>query len=413
MSSARRTTRPAFRCTVKEMPTWDVMTEWFRGRPVWVADGLFALLVALGELGLKSLSPPSAMATPGPVPVVVLATLALTLPLALRRVAPSLIVVIVGVVTGAHASLGIGNSGLPLVIALYTEASLRPLRESLQTAAIVLACAIGVLLFIDGVAMVPLNVVVIAVGWGLGYRTQVARERATALEARARELEHEREERLRLAVAAERTRIARELHDVAGHGVAVIAVQAAGARRVLRNDIEGADRALEAIEHAARSSLTEIRRAVSLLRDGRDDVVRTPQPRVAQVGELIDRFRAAGLQVDYRADIDDVHLDQAVSLAVYRVVQEGLTNVLKHAGPASATVTVCCEGDGVDVIVTDDGRGGTHPSNGGHDGFGLAGLSERVVLHGGRMEAGPRNDGHGFRVAVHLPRTAAVGEHAT
>jgi signal transduction histidine kinase len=163
------------------------------------------------------------------------------------------------------------------------------------------------------------------------------------------------------------------------------------------------------IEHVARSSLSEIRRAVSLLRDGRGGADRSPQPGVAQVEELIGRFRAAGLTVEYRMDIDGAQLTPAVGLAVYRVVQECLTNVLKHAGPASATVGICGVGDAVDVIVTDDGCGVAPHSNG----FGLAGLSERVALHGGRIDAGPRDDGDGFRVTVRLPRSAAVGEHAT
>ena len=372
------------------MPTWDVVAEWFRRRPVWVADGVFALFVALMELSTRSLLVTESSM---PTPVAVILTLSLTLPLALRRVAPSGIVIIVAVVTGAQASLGLSNSGLPLVIALYTEASLRPLRESLKSAAIVLACATGVLLFSGAVNMVPLNVVVIAVGWGLGYRTQVARDRATALEARARELEHEREERLRLAVAAERTRIARELHDIAAHGVAVIAVQAAGARRVLHNDVAGADAALEAIEHAARSSLSEIRRAVSLLRDGTDDETRAPQPGVAQVGELIDRFRAAGLTVDYRADIDNAQVAPALGLTVYRVVQEGLTNVLKHAGPASATVRVCDAGDAVDVVISDDGCGGTPGGDSSRRGFGLAGCPNVWHCTVGRWTPAPGTTG--------------------
>jgi signal transduction histidine kinase len=135
-------------------------------------------------------------------------------------------------------------------------------------------------------------------------------------------------------------------------------------------------------------------------------------PGVAQVGELIDRFRAAGLTVDYRADIDDAQVDPAVGLTVYRVVQEGLTNVLKHAGPASATVSVCDAGDAVDVVISDDGCGGSPGGDSSPRGFGLAGLSERVALNGGQMDAGPRNDGRGFRVTVRLP-LRAVAEAAT
>ena len=220
-------------------------------------------------------------------------------------------------------------------------------------------------------------------------------------------LEREREDRDRAAVAAEGLRIARELHDVVAHAMSVVAVQAGVGRHVIDTDVDAAREALGVIETTSRGSLVEMRRMLGVLRHGDEAAALRPMPGLADVPDLVADTRRAGLGVTLDASGVTGELPAGVDLAVYRVVQESLTNVLKHGGPV-AHVRVVRGADRVEVEVTDDGAaqgsvGRDAPGPGG--GHGLLGMRERVALFGGSFEAAQRPGG-GFRVHASLP----VGE---
>ena len=222
-------------------------------------------------------------------------------------------------------------------------------------------------------------------------------------------LENEREERDRRAVADERLRIARDLHDIVSHAMSVIAVQAATGHHLLDRDTEAARRALSNVETASRGALVEMRRMLGVLRDN-DDAPgsRAPAPSLSKLGDLIARVRDSGLGVSTTIDANIPELPASVDLAVYRIVQESLTNVMKHGGPV-ACVSVTCSATDLCIEVTDDGRaGGTASTPADTPGHGLIGMRERVAVYGGDFSAGPRPAG-GFRVAVRLPLSGAAG----
>jgi signal transduction histidine kinase len=216
---------------------------------------------------------------------------------------------------------------------------------------------------------------------------RLAAEHALAVERAAQE-----------AVTVERARLARELHDVISHNLSVIVVQAAGARAAGSSTPE----ALEKIESSGRESLVEMRRLLGVLRHDGEDASLSPQPGIAAVGELVEQVCAAGVPIELAVDGDVEGLAPAVDLSVYRIVQEALTNVLKHAGHARARVAVTCLPDAVTVDITDDGCGPTATIAVGH---GLIGMRERVAMFGGDFEAGPGRDG-GFVVHARVPRRA-------
>jgi signal transduction histidine kinase len=229
--------------------------------------------------------------------------------------------------------------------------------------------------------------------WYLGRRLRIRGERAALLE-------REQAAQARRAVAEERTRIARELHDVVAHRVSLMTVQAGAAKTIAADDPEGASRAMHAVEKAGRQALDELRHLLGVLRPDADGEALGPQPGLAELPRLVDQFRAAGLEVSLAMDGARPDLPARVDLSAYRIVQEALTNALKHAGPgARAEVRLHTDGRGVDIEVLDDGRGGTILTGSGH---GIVGMRERALLLGGRLDASPRPDG-GFHVVAHLP----------
>jgi signal transduction histidine kinase len=235
--------------------------------------------------------------------------------------------------------------------------------------------------------------------WALGRVVYRQRALAAALADRAARLEAEREEKARLAVALERARIARELHDVVTHDVSVMVIQAGVERRALRDQPGSTRDALAMIEDVGRETLVELRRLLGVLRKSDDDDALAPQPTLERLGELADQAREAGLPVALRVEGAQVPLPAGVELSAYRIVQEALTNALRHAGPARAEILIRYEPDELIVDVADDGRG---PSNGTRPGHGLLGMRERAALHHGALEAGGE-DGGGFRVHARLP----------
>jgi signal transduction histidine kinase len=202
------------------------------------------------------------------------------------------------------------------------------------------------------------------------------------------------------AIIEERARIARELHDVVAHAISVIVLQARGGRRLLDVEPEETRGALDTIEHTGQQALVEMRRLVGLLRESDKELTLAPQPTLAQLDHLVTQVRAAGLPVEVSIEGSPVELPPGVDLSAYRIVQEALTNALKHAGPARARVTLRYGIDGLDVDVADDGVGAGNEGNGA--GYGLAGIRERVSVVGGELDAGPRPDG-GFAVHARLP----------
>ncbi len=244
--------------------------------------------------------------------------------------------------------------------------------------------------------------------WFVGRLVRGRAQVAERLEAQTAQLERERDELAQAAVARERARIARELHDVVAHSVSAMVVQAGAARRVLPRSPQESAAALEIVQSVGRQALGELRRTLGFLRaDAAAPAELRPAPSIARVGELADNARAAGLHVDLRVQGEPGTLPSSTDLAAYRIVQEALTNTLKHAGPAHATVLLRWDPDALVIDVRDTGRGPGGPSPAiPSSGHGLAGMRERATLAGGELEAGPVRGG-GFRVHARLPRIPA------
>ncbi|MFI9076676.1 sensor histidine kinase [Streptomyces sioyaensis] len=249
-----------------------------------------------------------------------------------------------------------------------------------------------------------------ALAWVLGDSVRTRRAYYAQLEERAAQLEKERDAQAKVAVAAERARIARELHDVVAHNVSVMVVQADGAAYVLDAAPEQCGQALETISGTGRQALAEMRRLLGVLRTGEpgeDSGDRAPQPDVGRLDDLIEQVRGAGLSVDFTVQGTPRPLSSGVELTAYRIVQEALTNTRKHGGPdVRARVRLVYGSDALDLLVEDDGRGAQHEvhEQGGADGLGhgMIGMRERVGMVGGRLDAGPRPGG-GFRISAVLP----------
>ncbi len=239
---------------------------------------------------------------------------------------------------------------------------------------------------------------IVTAAWALGWAAQSRERYVASLVARAEQAERMAEREVELAARDERSRIAREMHDVVAHGLSVIVVQADGARYAAAKDPDVAVGTLETISATGREALTEMRRLLGLLREGDTGVA--PQPGLDDVRHLVDEARAAGMRV--AADLPEPAPDvpDGVGLAAYRIVQEALTNVRKHAGPDAAVDVRVAVDRGVAIDVRDDGRGAAARAEG--RGLGLVGMRERAAVHGGTLEAGPAPGG-GFAVSARLP----------
>ncbi|MBK3567549.1 MULTISPECIES: sensor histidine kinase [unclassified Streptomyces] len=259
------------------------------------------------------------------------------------------------------------------------------------------------------VAIAVFQTVPFALAWVLGDSMRTRRAYFAQLEERAARLEKEREAQAKVAVAAERARIARELHDVVAHNVSVMVVQADGAAYVLDSAPDQAKKALETISSTGRQALAEMRRLLGVLRTGehKEAGEYVPQPDVEQIDDLVQQCRTSGLPVDFKVEGTPRPLPSGVELTAYRIVQEALTNTRKHGGPnTGASVRLVYFDDGLGLLVEDDGKGAPHElyEEGGVDGqgHGLIGMRERVGMVGGTLDAGPRPGG-GFRISALLP----------
>ncbi|MFF4965397.1 sensor histidine kinase [Streptomyces sp. NPDC001037] len=333
------------------------------------------------------------------------------LPLAFRSQTP---VTVCGLMYGTWAVyIGAGNwpvvGSIGPMLALYTVASLRPPRVSVPCAVLLGGIWIyaGAVSHADSWASVAGQALVYpAVLWRFGV---VARRSAEL----TRQLRREQAERARREVAEERGRIARELHDVVAHHMSVISVQTGLARFVFDTDRETARAALGTIDATGKEALEELRRMLTVLRAAGDGAPAGPMPGLARLGDMAERVRAGGVPVTLTVEGTPRPLAPGIDLCAYRVVQEALTNVMKHAPGASAEVRVTYEPHQVSVAVTDDGQGVVSDrvrSDGGH---GLIGMRERAKLYGGRISTGPQDQG-GFAVRLTLPTSAradAQGDH--
>lgn len=313
---------------------------------------------------------------------------------AVRRLYPTL----AGVGAGTIAGLEIAFRGDPQVIsnavayfcALYALAVWSPPRRfALGLAAIVAVDLVPGPRFENRLTWTLLMVVVILIV------RRVVRDR----DLRAQLAERERDVAAQEAVLEERARIARELHDVVAHSVSVMVVQAQAGPRLL-GEPEQARGAFRAIEASGREALVELRRLLGILRTGDEQPVTAPQPGLGGLQSLVDQVRAAGLRVQLRVEGVPVQLPAGIDLSAYRIVQEALTNSLKHAGDAEAEVLVRYDDTALELEVVDNGSGGGTGGDG--SGHGLIGMRERVALYGGLLEAGARN-GHGYAVRARLP----------
>lgn len=392
---------------------------WLKAHP-FVADAILAVVVAAIPVTVWIVGDNPEPGVDWREPDIGLAVLiALTsVPLAWRRVRPLLVL---GITFLAPVGVGIlhYNHDFALfgdLVAVYTVAahcSRTVSRRVMLAFAIVIGPSMWFAPLPEG-ADYPTSDIVFAylmygIVWLVGDNLKGRRAGVAALRERAERAERDRQEGARRAVEEERSRIAREMHDVVAHSMSVMVVQASGARRVLGREPERAERALELIEQTGREGLAEMRRLLGVLREGEDGgavVERAPQPSLDRIDDLVEECRAAGLPVALERRGDARPLPVGVDLAAFRIVQEALTNVRRHAGPASAGVTITYGDADVEVEVADDGRGlgaDRSPAAGSDGtGHGLVGMRERAALYGGSVSAGPRPGG-GFAVRARLP----------
>ena len=340
-------------------------------------------------------------------PVAVLLALASTVPVAWRSQWPIAAAVIVSAANGGCMIAAAPHQAafqpfVALVLVAYSLGSNTTGRAVVLAPAASLAFLAG----LGGIAIsrgqdsgnvVPSTVWLVAT-WFVGRLMRRWRRRAAELEDLTHRLDAQRELQAQAAVAVERARIARELHDVIAHNVSMMVVQAGAAARVLEGNQQDVRTALDAIEGTGRQTVDEMRRLIGVVRSD-DGLALSPQPTLRDLERLIANVRDAGLPVELRVEGSPVPLPPGIDLSAYRIVQEALTNALKHAGRAHATVVVRYERGAVEVEVTDDGDGTGTDTGTGH---GLVGMRERVALWGGELEAG-RRAGGGFEIRARLP----------
>lgn len=342
-----------------------------------------------------------------------------TVPLAWRRQRPRAALRVVGAATVLAAVAGYRTNldGLSVIIAVYSYAAYRDRRSDVWPAVTVAVAVVAAVIFIDlrttnagSQANYAWAAAVFTLAWVIGDHLRTRRADAAALRDRADRAERDRAAEAQRAVDEERTRIARELHDVVAHALGMIAMQAGGAERVPDLDPADAKEILRSLAETSRQALGEMRRMVAVLRDDQDEAAeRTPQPTVADLDSLVDHVRAAGLDATLTVEGAPRTVPSGVELSAYRIVQEALTNTVKHAGPARAQVVVRWCPDDLELEVVDDGRGAAttyvvpdaSPGADGH-GHGLIGMRERVSMFGGDLRVGPRPGG-GFGVRARIP----------
>jgi signal transduction histidine kinase len=366
-----------------------VIWNWLRRHP-WLVDAVLVLVFGAGYVG--NAINRDRWATGVPLAV------AITLPLLWRRRLPLPVLVMVTAATAANAFSYSELAPFATALAAYTVASHVPRRRALGAS----LTAAATLLAVGGATvtsgqLIP-DAILFAAVWAIGDSLGARRAYTQELEEKAERLERERATEAARAVAEEQTRIGRELHDVIAHNLSVIVVQAAAANDVFDARPDLAREALHEIESTGRSALGELRRLLGAVSGDATDFA--PPPGLDQLDALVAQVRSAGLEVSVSVEGTSRPLPTAIDLSAYRVVQEALTNTIKHANAAHVGVELRFTNDALDIEVRDDGR-----SNGGSGdgtGSGLIGMRERVVTYGGTLTAGPASGG-GFRVAASFP----------
>lgn len=333
-----------------------------------------------------------------------------TLPLAVRRVAPLgvLAVICLAIVAYSAAGYQVVQAGTySSLLAVYGVASLTDTRRGIVGAAIIAAALASFFATTRddfGSVSIAITSGTWAVGWFVGTYVRIRGEQAEAAGALVDRLEREQEVRAREAVADERARMARELHDIVGHALNLIVIQAAGARRVLESKPEIARDSLESIESVGREALSDMERMLGVMRAaGQGEPDLGPQPGLQQLDSLAAQVSEAGLLVEVTVEGRRSDLPASVELSAYRIVQESLTNALKHSHGTRARVSIRYGPGALDIEIVDDGRGLTgQKAQSDRDGRGLIGMRERVAVFGGELTAGPMPAG-GYRVRARLP----------
>jgi signal transduction histidine kinase len=384
-----------------------------------MTDGLIALFLSV--LALLNLWLAWERTQPVPLAVAVGLTLLIILPLTLRRRFPLVLLLVMTALLVLYRNLDIPEGSFTayaLMLALFGAGAYGHRRWrtwARGVSMVAVAVDLTYLVFFAGESwsfpvstvllrtlVLLLNLFLFGAAWWIGDVWRSRREREMELKERTVQLVHEREENARRAVLDERVRIARELHDVVAHHVSVMGIQAGAARRVMERQPEKAQEALSMIESSSRQAVAELHRLLGFLRrDSQTDGL-TPQPGLRQLDSLINEVREAGLEVRVEVEGEARPLPSGVDTSAYRIVQEALTNTLKHAGPTRASVTIRYQSRAVELEIVDGGRG--LPPQGGQEvnGRGIIGMRERAYLHGGEFESGNVPEG-GFLVRVRLP----------
>ncbi|MFC3573859.1 sensor histidine kinase [Streptomyces yaanensis] len=391
--------------------------DFLRRHPTWVDSFWAVVLFGLSCVSLPNLD--EASDHHGSLPVGLTISAVLSVVVALRRRMPEKMLLVAAAAAVAQLVLDEQQmvADFALLVIIYTVAA-DGARWASRVGLIGGLCAASLSQIrwadhqasaLANVAITVFQTVPFALAWVLGDSLRTRRAYLAQLEERAARLEKEREAQAKVAVAAERARIARELHDVVAHNVSVMVVQADGAAYVLDTAPDQAKKALETISGTGRQALAEMRRLLGVLRTGEHKEVGeyVPQPDVEQIDDLVEQCRSSGLPVDFKVEGTPRPLPSGVELTAYRIVQEALTNTRKHGGPnAGASVRLVYFDDGLGLLVEDDGKGAPHElyEEGGADGqgHGLIGMRERVGMVGGTLDAGPRPGG-GFRISALLP----------
>jgi signal transduction histidine kinase len=390
--------RPYHRRMARLAAAWPRLATWL---PAIVLGGL-----GLFEIWVDRIADPPSF--PGPAGLHTAGVLVLAAGLAVRRRAPGL--ALGAVMADVLLEWSYSSDTISLtafggaLVAFYSVGAHR----DLPGAAVRLGAGLAVLVAMDVADMIARDGTLVGsageypfvfVAWGTGVAARRLRLRASDLEDRVGALARERDEKARAAAAEERARIARELHDVVAHSVSTMVLQAGGARQVLRSHPDDADEALRSAERTGRQALRELRRLLGILRTDQGPQL-DPQPGVADVEPLVERMRDAGLPVELQLSGEAVAVAPGFDLAAYRIVQEALTKVLKHAGRVETTVRLDFAADALDLVIRN--RGPIPEQNGDGRGHGLVGMRERVALYGGSLRAGP-DDAGGFTVHARLP----------
>jgi signal transduction histidine kinase len=371
------------------------------------------LVVAAVLLGLGNAAEIALASDPGRRGVALVFAVALAVPLVVAWRRPLAALLAFDALALAESALGARVLGTTVSVGLLliTYVLVLALRADRRDFAIGLGASLVLLLVVsqledDGggllgnaawLALIPLGLPGVA-GRVLRARNELNRR----LHEQTAQIERNRAERERAAVLEERTRIARELHDIVAHDVSVMLVQAQAARRTAAGDPERARGAIAAVEETGREALDELRRLLGVLRRSDAELALAPQPTLARLGVLVARVEAAGLAVELEVDGEQRALAPGIDAAAFRIVQEALANVVRDAGASRATVRVAYDRDAVELAVSDDGLAGP-----ARDGDGIVGLRERVALYGGELHVGPRA-GSGYEMRARLPLAEAA-----